>query len=52
MYEQSKTTGCNIEIFMIVIDADVWGLQLAMIHTDSDHYPKRMGSLFVINDQA
>lgn len=59
MYSQSKSTGYNIETFVVVIDAAGWGLRLAtndaftfikgMAVTDSDHYPERLGTLVVIN---
>lgn len=59
MYSQSKKTSYNIETFVLVVDAAGWGLRLAtndamafikaMATTDSDHYPERLGTLFVIN---
>jgi hypothetical protein len=59
MYSCSKRSGCNIETFVVVIDAAGWGLRLAtsdafsfikgMATTDSNHYPERLGTLVVIN---
>lgn len=59
MYKLSRSSGFNIETFVIVIDAAGWGLRLAtsdaltfikgMAVTDSNHYPERLGSLVVIN---
>jgi len=59
MLEKSEELNCNIETFMIVIDAAGWSLKLAtsqafqfingMAVTDSAHYPERLGKLVVIN---
>lgn len=59
MNERSAAVGCNIETFVIVIDADGWNPGLAtsdaftyvkaMATTDSDHYPERLGRMIVIN---
>ena len=59
MHEKSKSTGYNIETFICVIDAAGWNMQLAtsdaftfikaMVTTDSDHYPERLGQLIIIN---
>lgn len=59
MYATSRDQGYNIETFVIVVDAAHWSLRLAtndaytfikgMASTDSDHYPERLGSIFVIN---
>lgn len=59
MHEQSVKTGYNIETFVVVVDAAGWGMHLAtsdaftfikgMATIDSDHYPERLGRLFVIN---
>ena len=59
MHEKTKSTGHNIEAFVCIIDASGWTMQLAtsdaftfikaMVSTDSDHYPERLGQLVVIN---
>jgi hypothetical protein len=59
LYEQSEKMDANIETFTVVVDADGFGLRLftneaiafakALAITDSDHYPERLGTLFVIN---
>lgn len=59
MHEESIRTGHNIETFVAVIDAAGWNFGLAtadamtfvrsMASTDSDHYPERLGMMFVIN---
>jgi hypothetical protein len=59
MYAVSKQHGFNVETFVLVIDAEGWGLRLAtsdayafikgMASTDSDHYPERLGNMIIIN---
>lgn len=59
MRSKSDECGCNIETFVVVIDAKGWHIGLAtsdafayikgMASTDSDHYPERLGRLLVIN---
>jgi uncharacterized protein YdbL (DUF1318 family) len=59
MHEKSRELDCNIETFVIIIDAAGWSLRLAtgqamtfikgMAITDSGHYPERLGKLIVIN---
>ena len=58
-YTKSKVTGLNVENFLVVIDVSGWHLGLAnqhaytfikaLIQTDSEHYPERLGQLIVIN---
>jgi len=58
-YESSRENNCNIETFVLVVDAAGWQLKLAtseaftfikgMIATDSDHYPERLGRMMLIN---
>lgn len=62
MREKSDELHCNIETFVIIIDAAGWSLRLAtgqamtfikgMAMTDSAHYPERLGKLIVINAPA
>jgi len=59
MYSLSKSSGYNIETFVLVVDAAGWNMKLAtsdaftfikgMAVTDSDHYPERLGTMFIIN---
>lgn len=59
MYSLSKTSGYNIETFVLVVDAAGWNMKLAtsdaftfikgMAVTDSDHYPERLGTMVIIN---
>lgn len=59
MYALSNQTGYNIETFVLVVDASGWNMHLAtsdafafikgMAVTDSDHYPERLGAMFIIN---
>ncbi|KAK3289461.1 hypothetical protein CYMTET_3111 [Cymbomonas tetramitiformis] len=59
--EASRTAGCSVEQVVVVLDAAglrwAWGLSSMqgialtreMVRLDAEHYPERLGQLFIIN---